>query len=72
MLCDVVWWFVCCCLCCVCASRVYHVKYVFVCLGDSLCDVIGCCDCERFNVMLYGLFVSAVLDVCVVCCWCVM
>ena len=27
---------------------------------------------ECFNVMLYGLFVSAVLDVCVVRCWCVM
>ena len=37
-LCDVAWCFACCCLLCGCVFRSYHVKYVFVCFGDSLRD----------------------------------
>ena len=39
-LCDVAWCFMW-CLCCACVLRSYHVKDAFVCVGDSLCDVVG-------------------------------
>ena len=70
MSCDVVWCFVRCCLVCVCVFQFYHVKDVFVCVGDSLCDAAN-----RVLCVLCVWYCLAWLIVCVivvfVLCFCV-